>query len=99
MWSAASGWSAAAQSAALRLRAAPEDGLDLRAFAIPATDSRGAPTRADELALSEAVAAYVWQASGGRIDPARKGQLLVAVTERHTRGDLDRLVRALADFS
>jgi glycine dehydrogenase subunit 1 len=35
----------------------------------------------------------------GRIDPARKGQLLVAVTEQHTRGDLDRLVRALADFS
>ena len=78
LWSAASGWSAAAQSAALRLRAAPEDGLDLRAFAIPATDSRGAPTRADELALSEAVAAYVWQASGGRIDPARISPLIGA---------------------
>jgi glycine dehydrogenase subunit 1 len=31
----------------------------------------------------------------GRVDPARRGQLLVAVTERHTRGDLDRLVGAL----
>ena len=32
----------------------------------------------------------------GSIDPARRGELLVAVTERHTRADLDRLVRALA---
>jgi glycine dehydrogenase subunit 1 len=28
-------------------------------------------------------------------DPARRGQLLVAVTEKHTRADLDRLVAAL----
>jgi glycine dehydrogenase subunit 1 len=34
----------------------------------------------------------------GRIDPARRDQLLVAVTERHTRGDLDRLVAALSAF-
>jgi glycine dehydrogenase subunit 1 len=31
----------------------------------------------------------------GEVDPARKGQLLVAVTERHTRQDLDLLVEAL----
>jgi glycine dehydrogenase subunit 1 len=31
----------------------------------------------------------------GRVDPARKGELLVAVTERHSRADLDRLVAAL----
>lgn len=31
----------------------------------------------------------------GRVDPARKGELLVAVTERHVRADLDRLVDAL----
>ncbi len=32
----------------------------------------------------------------GRLDPARRDQLLVAVTERHTRADLDRLVAALS---
>jgi glycine dehydrogenase subunit 1 len=31
----------------------------------------------------------------GRVDPKRRGELLVAVTERHTRADLDRLVGAL----
>jgi glycine dehydrogenase subunit 1 len=33
----------------------------------------------------------------GRFDPARKQQLLVAVTERHARADLDRFVAALRD--
>jgi glycine dehydrogenase subunit 1 len=32
----------------------------------------------------------------GRLDPARKDCLLIAVTEKHRREDLDRLVRALA---
>jgi glycine dehydrogenase subunit 1 len=31
----------------------------------------------------------------GRVDPARKDQLLVAVTEKHARADLDRFVAAL----
>jgi glycine dehydrogenase subunit 1 len=31
----------------------------------------------------------------GRFDHTREDQLLVAVTERHTREDLDRLVAAL----
>jgi glycine dehydrogenase subunit 1 len=34
----------------------------------------------------------------GEIDPARKGELLVAVTERIGRADLDRFVSALASF-
>lgn len=34
----------------------------------------------------------------GRVDPARKGELLVAVTERHSRADLDRLVGALERY-
>jgi glycine dehydrogenase subunit 1 len=34
----------------------------------------------------------------GRIDAAHRTQLLIAVTERHTRADLDRLVEALAAF-
>jgi glycine dehydrogenase subunit 1 len=35
----------------------------------------------------------------GRVDAARKGELLVAVTERHARADLDRLVDALSAFA
>ncbi len=35
----------------------------------------------------------------GRVEAARNGQLLVAVTERHTRADLDRLVAALSGYS
>ncbi|WP_437561013.1 aminomethyl-transferring glycine dehydrogenase subunit GcvPA [Sorangium sp. So ce542] len=35
----------------------------------------------------------------GRIDARRRDELLVAVTERHGRADLDRLVAALAGFS
>jgi glycine dehydrogenase subunit 1 len=31
----------------------------------------------------------------GRVDPARRDQILIAVTERHTRADLDRLVAGL----
>ncbi|MBW2457228.1 MAG: aminomethyl-transferring glycine dehydrogenase subunit GcvPA [Deltaproteobacteria bacterium] len=34
----------------------------------------------------------------GEVDPSRKDQLLVAVTEIHTREQLDRLVTALGDF-
>ncbi|AKT39377.1 glycine dehydrogenase subunit 1 [Chondromyces crocatus] len=34
----------------------------------------------------------------GRFDPARRGELLLAVTERHTRADLDRLVQALSAY-
>ncbi|WP_437691638.1 aminomethyl-transferring glycine dehydrogenase subunit GcvPA [Sorangium sp. So ce176] len=35
----------------------------------------------------------------GRIDPRRRDELLVAVTERHGRADLDRLVGALAGYT
>ena len=34
-----------------------------------------------------------------RVDPTRKAQLLVAVTERHSRANLDHLVAALSAFS
>lgn len=33
----------------------------------------------------------------GRYDPNRAGQLLIAVTEKHTRAEIDRLVEALGD--
>jgi glycine dehydrogenase subunit 1 len=35
----------------------------------------------------------------GRVDASRKGDLLIAVTERHTRADLDRLLAALSAFA
>ena len=35
----------------------------------------------------------------GRVDAAHKGELLVAVTERHSRSDLDRFADALAAFA
>lgn len=34
-----------------------------------------------------------------RVDPTRRGELLIAVTERHTRADLDRLAAALSTFA
>ncbi len=34
----------------------------------------------------------------GRVDPARKGELLIAVTERHSRADLDLLITALSEY-
>ena len=34
----------------------------------------------------------------GRVDPARKGELLIAVTERHSRADLDLLIAALSEY-
>jgi len=34
----------------------------------------------------------------GRVDPARKAELLIAVTELHSRADLDRLIAALDSY-
>ena len=60
-------------------------------------DVRGGDAGALALALSAQgiIAGY----DLGRSDAARKGQLLLAVTERHTRADLDRLVAALAAYA
>jgi L,D-transpeptidase YcbB len=76
LWRGDRNWSEAARAVALRLRDAAEDGLDLRAYKIPATEGLGRVD--DEFALSEAVAAYVAQASGGRIDPERISHLIGA---------------------
>ena len=78
-WTDAGGWREGAASAASRLRAASDDGLDLRSLTIPSTD-KSAPTAADELALSEAVAAYAHQARGGRLQPERLSRLIGAQT-------------------
>jgi L,D-transpeptidase YcbB len=77
-WIDSKGWRESAASAATRLRAASEDGLDLRAVKIPATD-RDADV-AGELALSEAVATYAHQARGGRLQPERLSHLIGAKT-------------------
>lgn len=78
-WSDAGGWREGAASAVSRLRAAAEDGLDLRGVKIPSTE-KGAPSVADELALSEAVATYAHQARGGRLQPERLSRLIGART-------------------
>ncbi|MGJ0391893.1 MAG: L,D-transpeptidase family protein [Methylocystis sp.] len=78
-WTDENGWREGAASAASRLRAANEDGLDLRALKIPTTD-KGEPGPADDLALSEAVATYAFQARGGRVQPERLSRLIGAKT-------------------
>jgi murein L,D-transpeptidase YcbB/YkuD len=75
LWQNGGEWSAAARSAAKRLHEGGEDGLDLRAYKIPAVET-GKPRLDEEFALSEAVAAYVAQASGSRIDPQRISRLI-----------------------
>jgi murein L,D-transpeptidase YcbB/YkuD len=73
---------AARPAVARRLRAANEDGLELRAYRIPAAaDGSGAWRPSDEFNFSEAVAAYVAQASGSRIDPERISHLIGAKPE------------------
>jgi L,D-transpeptidase YcbB len=73
-WRDGEGWSAAARAAAERLRAAPEDGLDLPAAPLP--DLAKSPSAHDDLSLSDASVAYAVQAAGGRIDPARISHLI-----------------------
>lgn len=78
-WTDENGWREGAASAVSRLRAANEDGLDLRGYAVPAAEGVS-PGVADELALSEAVATYAHQARGGRLEPQRLSHLIGART-------------------
>ena len=75
LWLDGADWRQSARSAAGRLREAGEDGLDISAYKIPATEA-GAPRLSDEFALSEAVAVYIAQASGSRVDPRRISHLI-----------------------
>jgi len=78
LWAEASSREAVAK----RLHLAGEDGLDLRDFPIPAVAETGGALRAsDELDFSEAVAAYVAQARGSRIDPESISPLIGAKPE------------------
>lgn len=73
LWSAGERWSLAANLVLQPMRDAEQDGLDLRAYRLPAGD---APNAQDELDLSEAVVAYAIQASGGRVDPQKLSRLI-----------------------
>src|SRR5208337_3637652 len=70
-------WTAAARAVFERLQHASEDGLDLSAYRVFTLD-RGpeASLALADVALSEAVAAYAFEASGGRLDPARISRLI-----------------------
>ncbi|MDI9846507.1 L,D-transpeptidase family protein [Rhodoblastus sp. 17X3] len=77
VWLADGHWTPAARAAFERLQQAPDDGLDLRAFRVYSLDQGPDSSLAlGDVALSEAVAAYALQASGGRIDPARISRLI-----------------------
>lgn len=73
LWSENGAWNSAALASLQRLRAAQEDGLDLRDYHTPATTAVRAE---DELDLSEGVVAYAAQASGARVDPRKISRLI-----------------------
>jgi murein L,D-transpeptidase YcbB/YkuD len=77
LWREGATWRIEAAAILTRLRRAGEDGLDLRAYPLPAVDAQNVEAT-DELALSEAVVAYATQAAGGRVDPRRLSRLIGA---------------------
>ncbi len=91
-WIETSGWRENAASTLSRLINAREDGLDLRAFKLPSIE-KFQPQATDELALSEAVAAYALQARGARVDPSQLSKLIGA------RPSLPDLKNALSDVA
>jgi murein L,D-transpeptidase YcbB/YkuD len=77
LWVSGSQWSPTARLIIDFLSHAADDGLDLAAFPIPTTPGEAAPQKAAaELALSEAIAGYAFEATGGRVDPARISPLI-----------------------
>ncbi|WP_294537973.1 L,D-transpeptidase family protein [uncultured Rhodoblastus sp.] len=105
VWLEKGEWTPNARAAFERLQRAPEDGLDLSAWRVYALE-RGpeASLALADVALSEAVAAYAFQASGGRLDPARISRLIgahptvvgpaQALDETSQAPDADRALRA-----
>ncbi|MGO9392540.1 L,D-transpeptidase family protein [Rhodoblastus sp.] len=79
VWLANGEWTPAARAVFRRLQQASEDGLDLSAYRVFSLD-RGQETSLAlaDVALSEAVAAYAFQASGGRLDPGQISRLIHA---------------------
>jgi L,D-transpeptidase YcbB len=81
VWTDAAGFNSAGRAVIARLRRADEDGLDLSGLTIPdpkpATKDRALLAKA-EVALAQTILAYAFQASGGRIDPARISPMITA---------------------
>ena len=79
-WTNVNGFTAAGKAVIARLNRANEDGLDLADLTPDANETVETPERiaAAEIALSEAVIVYAYQASGGRIDPVRISPLITA---------------------
>jgi L,D-transpeptidase YcbB len=81
IWTDAAGFNSAGRAVIARLRRADEDGLDLSGLAIPdpkaAVKDRSLLAKA-EVGLAETILAYAFQASGGRIDPARISPMITA---------------------
>jgi murein L,D-transpeptidase YcbB/YkuD len=72
-------WTPAARAVFEALQGAADDGLDLRAYRVYSLDKGKEISLAlGEVALSDAVAAYAFQASGGRVDPRRLSALIGA---------------------
>ena len=70
LWTSERGWNGQAISVMARLERAGDDAIDLRLTPLPVLRPGDAAALAmADLALSEAVANYARQASGGRIDP------------------------------
>jgi L,D-transpeptidase YcbB len=98
LWIADGHWTAAAKSAIGRIALAADDGLDMTGYAIAAEPPASAAGRAlAELQLSEAVAAYGRQASGGRLDPARLSNLIGAKPDVADAGRVLTTVAAAID--
>ncbi len=70
-------WTAQAHAVFQRLQLAAKDGLDLSAYHVYTLDQGPTASLAmGDVALSEAVAAYAFQASGGRVNPADISRLI-----------------------
>jgi L,D-transpeptidase YcbB len=81
VWTDAAGFNSAGKAVIARLKRADEDGLDLSGLSIPAPGvltKDPAVLATAEVALAEAILAYAFQASGGRIDPQRISPMITA---------------------
>ena len=97
LWVVDGRFDAPARSVLARIDRAAEDGLDLRATPVSVPNGGDAAAlAASELSLTEAAADYARQASGGRIDPSRIGELVAAKPEVALPG---RVLAALRDAS
>jgi L,D-transpeptidase YcbB len=84
IWTGARGFNQAGRAVIARLKRADDDGLNLSGLDLPDPDARiDDPTRLAkaEISVAQGIVAYAFQASGGRIDPARISPLITAKAE------------------